>query len=202
MTIQYCKLGGQKGTLLGQQQAFRREMVLKAGLAGKFAAGLEAADGGWNSKCQGEDEAGGDEVAAVEGQAGGEAGHEAGGAGGVHAAGTAGGDPDGVVGDQEEGGGSEERGGGYTQDGDFAAEEDPAEDDGCGVPAPCDEIVLPVKLVGVDVGGKVVVDGGEGGYGEEHFPPVSACAEVEQRATDGGETEPAGVGDDAAQKSG
>ena len=52
------------------------------------------------------------------------------------------------------------------------------------------------------MGGEVVVHASEGGDGQEHLTPGALGAEVEQRAADGGEAVPAGVGDDAAQERG
>ena len=87
-----------------------RRLDLKNRAIGEFASRLKVTDGCGNPEGQGQNQAGGEQVAAVEGQASGDAGHQAGEGRCVHAAGIMGDDPDGVVGGEEEGGGSEHGG--------------------------------------------------------------------------------------------
>ena len=170
------------------------------GLEGVVLA--EVADGGFGSEGEGKYQAGGKDVATVEGEASDVAGDETAETVSVHAAGSAEDLPGGEVGDEEKGRGAEQACGDKADGGGARGEQDVAEGDGGGVPGPGGQVVHYVEFGAVDVGGEVIIHGGEGGNGQEHFAPVAACSEVEQSATDGGESEPAGVRNDAAQESG
>ena len=119
---------------------------------------------------------------------------------GVHGAA----DPDGEVAEKKEGGGRGCDGSGYAEDGGLFAEDLVAhEADGC-VPGPGDEIVAGAEGVSKGEDGEVVVGRDEGEDGDDCLPAAAASAEVEQAATDGGESQAGraeGVGQDAAKNS-